>query len=210
VIEIVESVTKDRVRLMSGALGARMSADPTAVRYQIDTSASRLGIKVTASGFLSAIGHNPSLAVNNFSGDAAMGPDGPQTANLRLVARADSLEVTDDISQKDKVEIQNRIKQEVLESSRFPEVVFESTAIAVTKLSDTLYAVNLTGNLTLHGATRAQSVLGQVVLNGDSIRGYGECLIKQTDFGIRLVSVAAGALKVKDEVKCSFDITLKK
>jgi hypothetical protein len=49
-----------------------------------------------------------------------------------------------------------------------------------------------------------------VSLNGDSIRGYGECVIKQTDFGIRLVSVAGGALKVKDEVKCAFDVTFNK
>lgn len=187
-----------------------MSADATVVRYQSDPSASRLTLKVTASGFLSAMGHNPSIAVNNFSGEATMGPGGPQSAKLRLVAKADSLEVTDDISQKDKSEIQNRINQEVLESSRFPEVVFESIGITANKLSDTLYAVNLTGSLTLHGATRNQSISGQVILSGDSIRGYGECLIKQTDFGIPLVSVAAGALKVKDEVKCSFDITLNK
>jgi polyisoprenoid-binding protein YceI len=97
-----------------------------------------------------------------------------------------------------------------LETSRFPDVTFESTGITATKLGDTLFAVNLTGNLTLHGATRSQSVTCQVSLNGDSVRGYGECVINQTDFGIRLVSVAAGALKVKDEVKCAFDITLNK
>ena len=187
-----------------------MSADAPAVRYLIDTSASRLAVKVTASGFLSVMGHNPSIAVNNFSGEATMGPDGPQGAKLRFAAKADSLEVTDDISQKDKTEIQNRTKQDVLESSRFPDVVFESTGITATKLGDTLFAVNLTGNLTLHGATRSQSMTCQVSLNGDSIRGYGECVIKQTDFGIRLVSVAGGALKVKDEVKCAFDVTFNK
>ncbi|MGA8037068.1 MAG: YceI family protein [Candidatus Acidiferrales bacterium] len=187
-----------------------MSADVTAVRYQIDPSASRLTVKVTASGFLSAMGHNPTIAVNIFSAEVRMGPDGPQSAKLRLTAKTDSLEVTDDISQKDKAEIQNRTRQEVLESARFPDAVFETTGITATTLSDSLFAVNLTGNLTLHGATRSQLVACQVSLNGDSIRGYGECVIKQSDFGIRLVSVAAGALKVKDEVKCSFDITLNK
>src|SRR6202044_1278057 len=103
---------------MSGALGARMSADAPAVRYLIDTSASRLAVKVTASGFLSVMGHNPSIAVNNFSGEATMCPDGPQGAKLRFAAKADSLEVTDDISQKDKTEIENRTKKAALESSR--------------------------------------------------------------------------------------------
>jgi hypothetical protein len=30
--------------------------------------------------------------------------------------------------------------------------------------------------------------------------------VKQTEYGIQLVSVAAGMLKVKDEVRVSFDI----
>jgi hypothetical protein len=30
--------------------------------------------------------------------------------------------------------------------------------------------------------------------------------VRQTDFGIKLVSVAGGALKVKDELQCAFDI----
>jgi polyisoprenoid-binding protein YceI len=194
---------------MSGALGAQMSAEAAALRYQIDPGPSRLTIKVTASGMLSAMGHNPTIAVGSFSGEATVTPGTLDGASLRVTAKPDSLEVTDDVSQKDQNEIETKMKQEVLETSRFPEITFESTGISATKMGDTQYAANLTGNLTLHGATKSQSVTCQVSLSGDTVRGYGEFTIKQTDFGIRLVSVAGGALKVKDEVKCTFDITMR-
>jgi hypothetical protein len=44
----------------------------------------------------------------------------------------------------------------------------------------------------------------------DKLRAYGKFSIKQSDFKIRLVSVAVGALKVKDELKLAFDIIAKK
>ena len=187
-----------------------MSANATSLQYQVDPATSRLTLKVTASGMLSAMGHNPTIAVSDYAGEATAAPDDLQQATLRLTVKANSLEVTDDVSRKDKDEIESKMKQEVLETSRYPEITFESSAVSPTKLGDTQYAVNLTGNLTLHGVTKSQSVTCQVSLNGDAIRAYGEFTIKQTDFGIRLVSVAGGALKVKDEVKCAFDITMKR
>ncbi len=139
---------------MSGALGVQMPAEAAALRYQIDPGPSRLTIKVTASGMLSAMGHNPTIAVGSFSGEATVTPETLDGASLRVTAKPDSLEVTDDVSQKDKSEIETKMKQEVLETSRFPEITFESTGISATKMGDTQYAANLTGNLTLHGATQ--------------------------------------------------------
>ena len=41
---------------------------------------------------------------------------------------------------------------------------------------------------------------------GDTLRAQGEFDVRQTDFGIKPVSVAGGTLKIKDELKCSFDL----
>ena len=38
------------------------------------------------------------------------------------------------------------------------------------------------------------------------MRAKGEFTLKQTDYGIKLVSVAGGALKIKDELKFTFDV----
>lgn len=187
-----------------------MSVEGITLRYRIEPGGSRLTVKVTASGPLSAMGHNPTIAVGEYSGEATVLRDNLETATLRVALKADSLTVTDDVSQNDKNDIENRMKQEVLETSHYPEIVFETVAVSPTRLGDALYVVNLMGNLTLHGVRKSQSITCQVSLNDDAIRGYGEFTIKQTDFGIPLVSVAAGALKVKDELKCAFDITMTK
>ena len=42
------------------------------------------------------------------------------------------------------------------------------------------------------------------------LRAFGEFTLRQTDFGIKLVSVAGGTLKVKDEVQVSFDMVARK
>ena len=57
--------------------------------------------------------------------------------------------------------------------------------------------------------SRPQTISANVAPGDDKLRAYGEFSIKQSDFKIRLVSVAGGALKVKDELKLAFDIIAK-
>lgn len=187
-----------------------MSATETAVRYKIDTGMSRFAVRAFATGLFSSLGHNPTLAIREYSGEAGFLPDGLQQASLKVSVQAASLEVTDDVSQKDRTEIENRMRQEVLETSAYPEIVFEATQIAANKLADDRYAANLTGNMTLHGATRSETIYAQVSVTGDTLRAYGEFSLKQSDYGIKLVSVAGGTLKVKDDVKITFDFTARK
>jgi len=127
-----------------------------------------------------------------------------------MTVRPESFEVADDVSDRDKTEIESRMKQEALETAKYPAISFESSSIAVSKLGENSYAAKASGTLSLHGITCPQTIQAQVALNGDTLRAYGEFSLRQTDFGIKLVSVAGGALKVKDELKLSFDITARK
>ena len=70
--------------------------------------------------------------------------------------------------------------------------------------------MNLNGNLSLHGVTRMLPVPAQVTLIGDMLRASGEFSILQSNYGIRPVSVAGGTLKLKDELKFTFDIVARK
>jgi polyisoprenoid-binding protein YceI len=124
--------------------------------------------------------------------------------------QAASLQVTDDVSEKDRNDIQNKMNQDVLETSQYPEIVFESTQVALAQLGENSYVANVTGNLALHGTTRQEKISAQVSVSGDTLRAYGEFTLRQTDYGIKLVSVAGGTLKVKDEVKIAFDFTARK
>jgi hypothetical protein len=49
-----------------------------------------------------------------------------------------------------------------------------------------------------------------VFVTGDLLRGAAETSLRQSDFGIKLVSAAGGMLKVKDDVKLTFDFVARK
>jgi hypothetical protein len=68
----------------------------------------------------------------------------------------------------------------------------------------------LNGELTLHGVTRSQPVPARVTLAEDSLRAFGTFSLLQTDYDLKLVTIAGGALKVKDELKFSFNILARK
>jgi len=187
-----------------------MSAAETATHYLINPGVSRFTARVFASGMLSSFGHNPTIAIRDYTGEAVISSANLQQASLRISIPAGSLEVADDISQKDRAEIESRMQQDVLETSSYPVIVFESSQVTSSPLSENLYAVEVTGNLTLHGVTRAERITAQVTLIGDTLRASGDFSIQQTNYGIKLVSVAAGTLKVKDEVKIAFDFSARK
>jgi len=187
-----------------------MSVTDTGLHFGIDARKSRLTVRAFATGLLSAMGHNPTLAVREYTGDATLASASLEQAFVRVTAQSASLEVTDDVSQKDRADIENKMRQEVLETSRYPEISFESSTVMPNKLGENSYTVNVSGNLTLHGVTRNETIYAQVAINGDTLRAFGEFALRQTDYGIKLVSVAGGTLKVKDEVKVAFDITARK
>jgi polyisoprenoid-binding protein YceI len=178
--------------------------------YAIDADMSRFTVRAFASGVLSALGHSPTLAVRGFTGHAEFAPDSPDVAALRIRIRADSLNVTDNVSEKDRGEIERTMNQEVLETARYPEILFESSKVSANKVGDGQYLVNMVGDLSLHGVTNSEPLSAQVALIGDTLRAHGEFSLLQTSYGIKPVSIAGGSLKVKDELKCSFDILARK
>ena len=120
------------------------------------------------------------------------------------------MSVQDDISDKDLREIERLMNQEVLETAKFPEIVYDASSVSVTKMADALYSATLNGNLTMHGVTRSQPIAVRVALFGTMLRASGDFSLDQTDYNIKLVSVAGGALKLKDELKFSFEIVARK
>ena len=187
-----------------------MVATDSAIRYRIDVGMSRFTVRAFATGLFSSLGHNPTLAIRDYTGDATFGPSIPEQSSIRVSVKSASLTVTYDVSQKDRNDIETKMRQDVLETSSYPEIVFESSQVVANKLGDDRYAANVTGNLTLHGITRQEKISAQVSVTGDVLRAYGEFTLRQSDYGIKLVSVVAGTLKVKDEVRIAFDLTARK
>ncbi len=183
----------------------------TTVRYQIDAKGSTFTVRATATGMLSAFGHNPTIAIPDFQGDVRFASDALEYARLRLVIQAASLVVTDDISNKDRQEIERRMHNEVLETDGFPEIIYEcSHDHPVQRMGDGLYSASLDGELTLHGITRREPVSARVRLIGDNLRATGEFAVCLSNYEIRPVSAAGGTIKLKDEIKLSFNVSAQK
>lgn len=89
------------------------------------------------------------------------------------------------------------LNQEVLKSAKFPGILYESSLITVSKQGDALYAASMDGELSLHGVRRKLPITARVAMQGSTLRASGEFSIRQSDFGIKLVSVAGGAIKLK-------------
>jgi polyisoprenoid-binding protein YceI len=159
---------------------------------------------------LSVFGHNPTIVIPDFEGEIFLNPEAVEQSSLRLIIRSASLSDTDDISDKDRNEINRAMHQDVLESDSYAEIVYECSRLTASKTGEGQYWLNLSGELTLHGVTRAQPVPARVRLNGDMLRAAGEFSVRQSDYEIRPVSAVGGTIKLKDELKLSFDITARK
>jgi polyisoprenoid-binding protein YceI len=160
---------------------------------------------------LSAFAHSPTIAIPDFQGEVQWNSSALEDASLRLVIRAPSLTVTDDISDKDRQEIERKMYQEVLETDGFPEIVYECSRVSsIQKIGEGSYGVVLNGELALRGVTRDQPVSARVTLKGDTLRAAGEFSVRQSDYEIKPVSAAGGTVKLKDELKLSFDVTARK
>jgi polyisoprenoid-binding protein YceI len=157
-------------------------------------------------GLLSGFGHNHNIAIKDISGEVQLTDGTVVPASLRMRIRADSLTVTDKVSDSDRQTIEKTMREEVLETGKHPEITFNSTTIEVIKNSDTQYQGNIWGDLTLHGVTHNVFIEAQLTFDQKTVRARGEFSLKMTDYSIKPPSVAGGTIKVKDTLKFDFNI----
>lgn len=183
-------------------------AGPTK-KFQIDSSASKLEVRVFKEGFLSAFGHNHEIAATRFSGVAEIDSQHLENSSVELAVDAASLKVRDQgISEKDRQGIQqDMLSVKVLDVQRHPTITFRSTGVSRVEKNNNAITVELSGDLTLHGVTRRHTVRLSLVLGKNELRASGSTHLKQTDYGITPIKVALGGVKVKDQVRISFELT---
>jgi polyisoprenoid-binding protein YceI len=180
------------------------------VRYVVDPRASQFTVQAFASGLISAIAHSPKISIRGYTAETTFVPGTLANAKLKVIVKSNTLEVLDEMREADRREIHRVMFDEVLESKRYPEIVFESTSISGDKLKENLNRVNVEGRLVLHGVTSHQSFFCQVAFGDDSFRAYGEFTLLQSEYGIRIASIAGGTLKLQDELRFSFYVVGRK
>jgi polyisoprenoid-binding protein YceI len=163
----------------------------------IDAPHSTLRVRAGKTGLFSAMGHEHVIEA-----PLAEGSVDEKAPAVRLRIESAALRVTDQgISDSDRAEIQGTMLGPlVLDSAKFPDIRFESATVEPEGANHW----KVRGNLTLHGQTHP--VMVEATLDAGHYRGSAS--LKQTDFGIKPVSVAGGAVKVKDELRIEFDIAM--
>ena len=190
--------------LALGGVGAHMTPQNGIVRYVTDPKASQFTVQAFASGLISAVAHSPKIAIREWAGDVSFVPGTLKDGKLKVVVKGTSLEVLDEMKANDRREIHRIMNNEVLEINQFPEIAFESANISAEQMKENLYRVNVTGKLALHGMTNSHTFFAQVAFGVDSFRAYGEFTLLQSDYGIRIASIAGETLKLQDELKFTF------
>jgi polyisoprenoid-binding protein YceI len=180
------------------ALPAALWAADSSALQEIDIQKSVMTVRVFKSGLFSAFGHEHEIGAPIRQGQFS---ENGRSVNLTIDAR--QMRVMDKgVSEKDRAEIQETmLGPKVLDSGQFREIRFRSTTVK--RSGQGRWTVQ--GDLTLHGQTHA------VTLEVKEQNGHykGAAQLKQRDFGVEPVSVAGGAVKVKNELRVEFDIVAK-
>jgi polyisoprenoid-binding protein YceI len=162
----------------------------------IDVERSAVTIRVEKAGLFAAFADNHQIRAPIARGSIV----DADPAAVEFVIESRRLTVLDPaLSTAKRQEVQARmVGPDVLDADRFPSIQFRSTAIAASGPG----RWRVTGDLTLHGVTR--SIVVDVSLHDR--RYAGTALLKQRDFGITPITIAGGAVKVKNEIEIAFDI----
>ncbi len=175
-------------------------------RYRIDAERGSFIVQAFAEGMLSFMGHNPTFAVRRYGGEIQFASGDTEVESMLIVADAESLSLRDNMSEKDRAEIGDTMREKVLETDRFPEIFFVSKDISIKENGNGKFSVSANGVISLHGETIPKTIQAVAEISDGNIKANGECSLKQSDFNIEQVKALGGTLKVKDEVKISFEI----
>ncbi|HJY06321.1 MAG TPA: YceI family protein [Bryobacteraceae bacterium] len=174
--------------------------------YKIDPSLSSITMRAFTSSAFPASGNSPTLAVRDFAGWARFMPGTIEDASVQIRMSAASLAVVEDIGGASREEIVRTMTREILETDKYPEIVFCSSKASASRAGEGQYWVNLVGDLSLHGARNSEALAAQILLIGETLRAHGEMTLLQMAYNIEPKPIAGGALKLKNEMKCAFDL----
>ena len=181
-------------------------ADDGLAHFSVDAKASLFTVQAFAAGMIAVVAHSPKFAIRDFDGEMEFERGSMQRASVRVTIRVGSLEIMDEVSKSERREIDRVMFDEVLEKAMYPVVEYNSSRVTATKTVENVFRLNVDGDVTLHGITRGVSLESQVVTGEESLRAQGSFSLMQSEFGLKIASIAGGSLKLRDELKFSYFI----
>lgn len=184
---------------------ARASASLT--RYAVDPGASRMVAHVGKTGLFWFAGHEHQVVVPLRQGALNVDRTRLERSSVELTFQTAALWVDprgEPSGDPPKVRA-TMLGPRCLDAARYPVIVFRSGSIVRVAVSGATADVTIRGVLTLHGVSRTLDVPAHVAFTGDAFTANGAFSLRQSDFGIEPISVAA-VVKVKDQVQVSWTL----
>ena len=199
----------------AGAVAASAIASngfAAATTYRVVPDKSPLRIEVGKGGALGFVAGHTHEVEGRIQGRVTADMANLAHAEIQLTIRTADLHVSGKGEPPDDVPtVQERmVGPDVLDVARFPEIAFRSTSVAVSGPHDGSRTagtmLRVTGELTLHGRTKPLTTDVHLRIDAASLTATGTLTVKQTDFGIKPVSVG-GVVNVKDALTIHFTVT---
>jgi polyisoprenoid-binding protein YceI len=189
--------------LLAGSLTLGAAGPRT---FTVDISRSKALIDVGKAGAFSFAGHTHEVEAPLTSGLVHVDPDNVSKSDLRLQFNAAAMKVSSKGEPPDDVPkvTQAMLSDQVLDAKNFPSITFVSTVVSGRGSASALDLL-ITGNLTIRGTTKPVRASASAKIDGDTLTATGKFTIKQTEFGIKPISVG-GVVKVKDDLNITFTI----
>jgi polyisoprenoid-binding protein YceI len=176
-------------------------------RYAVVAAESSVTIQVGKSGLFGFAGHEHEVVAPAFDGHVAADGVALERSSVALRFEAGALQVTgrgEPAADVPKVQ-EAMLGPKVLDVQRFPAVEFRSTSVKGRAVGGGAYELEVQGELELHGVKRPLALPLRVELAPGTLSASGTARLRQSQFGIKPVSVA-GVVKVKDELEIEFRI----
>jgi polyisoprenoid-binding protein YceI len=173
--------------------------------YIFGSATGRLLIKTTRTGLGAKAGHDLTIEVTRWRGNATIDPADLAGCSVNVEADVDSFEVREGsggvkaLTDADRADIKRTIQEKVLRSAHHPTISFRST-----RVGGSAESFSVDGDLTILGTTQPISVQGRL----DGGRAHGSATVVQTRWGIKPYSAFFGALRLSDEVAVQFETAL--
>lgn len=188
------------------AVPRKAAPPPSKAIYQIDTQRSRFIVETETTGVNARFAHRHQIGVRDFTGQARFARDSAKGASLTLTVQAKSLYLLGEDNTIQREAIEYALRDAVLETGAYPQVVFKSGSVTSERRSDGTFDVRITGNLKLHGVRRQITIPARISLDGGTLHAIGVIELRQTNFKITPYSFLSLGVGIRDVVTLSFDI----
>lgn len=191
--------------LVAFAAAGRLEAQPQA--YEIDPATSRVRLHLGRAGLMKFLGHPHEIEAPLAEGRVEVVDGDPARSRVALRFESARLSVVPGREPADDIpKVEERMRgPEVLEVTRYPEIVFASTAVRSQAQDGSRVRIVVVGALTLRGRPFTVEVPLEVTRETHGISARGGLALNLRDLGIEPPSVA-GVVKVANRFRLEFEI----